>query len=58
MKSSNYDLQAISKLIDFVNLVKTPEEIMHCIYDDPTSGTSGKAAGSTIGLKAAQSILE
>ena len=54
MKSSNYDLQAISKLIDFVNLVKTPEEIMHCIYDDPTSGTSGKAAGSTIGLKAAQ----
>lgn len=57
MKSSNYDLQAISKLIDFVNLVKTPEEIMHCIYDDPASGTSVKE-GSAIGLKAAQSILD
>lgn len=57
MKRSNYDLQTIRKLIDFVNLVETPEEIMHCIYDDPESGASEKA-GLTIGIKAAQSILD
>lgn len=43
--------------MDFVNLVKSPEEIMRCIYDDPANGTSTKA-GSTIGIRAAKAILD
>ena len=53
MKKETKNLYSIAKLIDFVNIVSSPEEIVRCIYDDPKSGGS-KGKGQKIGLKAAQ----
>lgn len=57
MKINTSQEEASKKLIDFVNLVSTPEEMVRCIYDDPNSGGS-KGKPQTISLETAQSILK
>lgn len=53
MKKKRFSSETEQKVIDFLNLVKSAEEISNSIIDDPKNGKDGTA----IGLKSADRII-